>query len=54
MPKFLIEASYTPEGAKGVQSAGGTSRADAVARSLRASGGNSRASTLPLATPTPT
>ena len=30
MPKYLIEASYTAEGAKGVQSAGGSSRRDAV------------------------
>ena len=39
MPKFLIEASYTPEGAKGVQSAGGTSRADAVANVAESLGG---------------
>ena len=32
MPKFLFEASYTHEGVKGVQSAGGTSRRDAVAQ----------------------
>ncbi len=32
MPKFLIQASYTPEGVKGVQRAGGTSRRDAVAQ----------------------
>ena len=32
MPKYLIEASYTLEGVKGVQSAGGTSRRDAVAK----------------------
>ena len=30
MPKFLIQASYTVEGVKGVRSAGGTSRRDAV------------------------
>jgi uncharacterized protein with GYD domain len=39
MPKFLIEASYTPEGAKGVQSAGGTSRRDAVAQVAESVGG---------------
>jgi uncharacterized protein with GYD domain len=32
MPKYLIEASYTPEGVKGVQSAGGSSRRDAIAK----------------------
>ena len=31
MPKYLIEASYTVEGVKGIQSAGGTSRRDAIA-----------------------
>jgi uncharacterized protein with GYD domain len=39
MPKFLIEASYTPEGAKGVQTAGGTSRRDAVAKVAESVGG---------------
>ena len=39
MPKFLIEASYTVEGAKGVQSAGGTSRRDAVAALAESVGG---------------
>ena len=32
MPKFLIEASYTQDGVKGLQSAGGTSRRDAISR----------------------
>jgi uncharacterized protein with GYD domain len=40
MPKFLIEASYTLEGAKGVQKAGGTSRRDAVAALAESVGGN--------------
>lgn len=40
MPKFLIEASYTQEGAKGVQSAGGTSRRDAVAQVAESVGGS--------------
>lgn len=40
MPKFLIEASYTPEGAKGVQTAGGTSRRDAVAQVAESVGGS--------------
>lgn len=39
MAKFLIKASYTTEGAKGVQSAGGTSRRDAVATMADALGG---------------
>ena len=40
MPKFLIEASYTPEGAKGVQSAGGTARREAVAQVIDSVGGS--------------
>ena len=39
MPKFLIEASYTAEGVKGVQSAGGSSRRDAVASVAESVGG---------------
>jgi uncharacterized protein with GYD domain len=39
MPKFLIEASYTAEGAKGVQGAGGISRRDAVAAMAESMGG---------------
>jgi uncharacterized protein with GYD domain len=39
MPKFLIEASYSAEGVKGVQSAGGTSRRDAVAQVAESLGG---------------
>ena len=39
MPKFLIEASYTLDGVKGVQSAGGTSRRDAVAAVADSVGG---------------
>ncbi len=39
MPKFLVLASYTPEGAKGVMSAGGTSRRDAVAKMAEGLGG---------------
>src|SRR5215208_7085494 len=39
MPKFLIEASYTVEGVKGVQSAGGSSRRDAVAAVAESVGG---------------
>ena len=39
MPKFLFEASYTPEGVKGVQGAGGTSRSEAVAQVAESVGG---------------
>ena len=39
MPKFLIEASYTLDGVKGVQSAGGSSRRDAVAAVAESVGG---------------
>jgi uncharacterized protein with GYD domain len=39
MPKFLLEASYTQDGVKGVQSAGGTSRRDAVAQVAESVGG---------------
>jgi len=39
MPKFLYEASYTLDGVKGVQSAGGTSRRDAVAKVAESVGG---------------
>src|SRR5215212_8488808 len=39
MPKYLIQASYTLEGVKGVQRAGGTSRRDAVAKVAESVGG---------------
>jgi uncharacterized protein with GYD domain len=39
MPKFLFEASYTLDGVHGVQSAGGTSRRDAVAALAQSVGG---------------
>ena len=38
--KFLIKAAYSAEGAKGVQSAGGTSRRDAVAKMAEGLGGS--------------
>jgi uncharacterized protein with GYD domain len=40
MPKFLIQASYTLEGVKGLRSAGGSSRRDAVADALKSAGGS--------------
>jgi uncharacterized protein with GYD domain len=39
MPKFLFEARYTAEGAKGLEKEGGTSRRDAVKRHLQELGG---------------
>jgi uncharacterized protein with GYD domain len=39
MPKFLFRASYTVDGVKGVQSAGGSSRRDAIARVAESVGG---------------
>ena len=40
MAKFLVKASYSAEGAKGVQGAGGTSRRDAVAKMAEGLGGS--------------
>jgi uncharacterized protein with GYD domain len=39
MPKFLFLASYSPEGLKGVQSAGGSSRREAISRLAESAGG---------------
>ena len=39
MPKYLVEASYTVEGVRGVQSAGGSSRRDAIAALAESVGG---------------
>lgn len=39
MPKFLFQASYTLDGVKGVQTGGGTSRRDAVAKVAESVGG---------------
>ena len=39
MPKYLVEASYTVDGVKGVQSAGGSSRRDAIAALAESVGG---------------
>jgi uncharacterized protein with GYD domain len=39
MPKYLVQANYTPTGVEGVRSQGGTSRRDAVADSARSVGG---------------
>ena len=39
MPKYLITASYTTEGVKGVASKGGTARRDAIEHLFEATGG---------------
>jgi uncharacterized protein with GYD domain len=39
MPKFLVKASYTVDGVKGVRTAGGGSRRDAVAALAESAGG---------------
>ena len=40
MAKFLVKASYSMDGTKGVQSAGGTSRREAVAKLAESLGGS--------------
>jgi uncharacterized protein with GYD domain len=39
MPRYLLEASYTLEGIRGIQSAGGTARREAVTATLDSLGG---------------
>ena len=39
MPKFLVRATYTAEGAKGVLKDGGSARRDAVEKALASLGG---------------
>jgi uncharacterized protein with GYD domain len=39
MPKYLIRASYNPEGVKGVLSEGGSGRRDAIAKLAEGLGG---------------
>jgi len=39
MPKYLVEAKYTPEGMKGVLAKGGTARREAVEKMLADVGG---------------
>jgi uncharacterized protein with GYD domain len=39
MPKYLFEARYTAEGAKGVEKEGGTGRREAVKRHIEELGG---------------
>ena len=40
MPKYLIEASYTAEGAKGLIKLGGTARRAEVQRTVESLGGH--------------
>ncbi len=40
MPRYLFEASYTPEGVKGIQKAGAASRASAVSDMCKGLGGS--------------
>jgi uncharacterized protein with GYD domain len=40
MPKFMIEASYTLDGVRGLRSAGGSSRRDAIAHTVETAGGS--------------
>jgi uncharacterized protein with GYD domain len=39
MPKFLFKASYTTEGLKGVRSAGGSARREAISHMAESAGG---------------
>ncbi len=39
MPKYLIEATYTPQGFEGVRTKGGSSRREAVAHAVSGLGG---------------
>ncbi len=40
MPKFLIEASYQPEGARGVAQKGGTARRETISQLIGSMGGS--------------
>jgi uncharacterized protein with GYD domain len=40
VPKFLVKAKYTAEGARGIQSGGGSSRRDAIAKMAEGLGGS--------------
>jgi uncharacterized protein with GYD domain len=39
MPKYLIEATYTGEGVKGLLAEGGTKRRDAAVKAIKGAGG---------------
>ena len=38
MAKYLVTATYSPEGIKGVMKAGGTARSNAVAEAIKGGG----------------
>ena len=40
MPKYLVKASYNPQGAQGLLKEGGTSRRDALTASIESVGGS--------------
>ncbi len=40
MPKYLVHASYTVKGLRGLQDDSGTGRRDAIAKAFAASGGS--------------
>jgi uncharacterized protein with GYD domain len=39
MPKYLLQATYTAEGAKGLLAEGGTKRRDAATKAIKSAGG---------------
>ena len=45
MAKYLMEASYTPEGAKGLIQEGGTKRVRAIEKAFKGIGGKIKAAT---------
>lgn len=49
MPKYLIEASYTQEGLKGIMKTGGTARRAAVKQAVESVGGKFEAQYFALA-----
>ena len=53
MPKMLIKASYSADGAKGLIKEGGTSRRAAVQKLIEGLGGKMEAFYSPTATPMP-
>jgi uncharacterized protein with GYD domain len=40
MPKYLVQASYTIEGLRGLQNDSGTGRRDAIGKAFKAAGGS--------------
>jgi uncharacterized protein with GYD domain len=49
MPKYLVQASYTGEGLKGLQKDKATGRKDAVTKAVEGLGGKLECIYLPLA-----